>query len=233
MLSLYASIILSAPASSYKDDPATGIKLINPLQIFPINSYPEGKKRKAILLSSLEKEGATKSEIAIGMAMAMQESTAYNAHDADKKGDSANFGLFNMNKHLISTIAPEYTEDSLMALNDYTNTEKATFAISSSVKIALSALRKDSGELELYFENNTPKKFPWHKINSALNFNRAGDGGFASTGNPDCPKMYNSVKTSQCLDYRSAIASMANMILKDPSLLTGDTRIDSPLVYLP
>ena len=191
----------------------TGVGRIRNVPAIPVSTYTgdDGKKlatHKKNLQTALDELGANPTERAMLTAMAMQEdytmsgSKRDTAKDADPK--SKNYGIFNLNGDLINRIDPNAN---MGEMND-----DSAAATKPSAKIALAGLRKkDAG---------------FTSPDSVLNFNRGGEGGFKSTGlKDDCGKC-------DCLGYREHIASMTDILLKNPSYLQGPTRLDSQLKYV-
>ena len=203
---------------------ATGIGLLDETFIFQVsNEGSELQKNKAILLKNLK--NTTPRLRAIVMSMAMQESTTMNPGDYDptKTGNDTNYGLNNLNRRLIVALDPSYinNDHKLNKLNDNTTTAAIEYAIAESTRLVLVGLEKSFGVPE----ENTQ----WQAPDSMLNFVRGGIDGFISTRRFDCPYRCGRAccGTLDCIGYRNHIASMAYMILQDPRLLTGDTRIES------
>ena len=205
----------------------TGIFPIGEAMTFKVSHYGEELKRnKATLMKYLSRYSDSKVMIAIAMAMCMQESTDFNPgnYDHSKTGDATNYGLFNLNRHLIGEIDSSYVrnKEKLDSLNKNATAVDIESSIAKGAKLVMAGLHKVGGKTILGVE--------WQFINSMLNFNRGGQSGFISTPGWDCPISTENDKTYDCIGYRVRVASMTYMILQNPKLLTGDTRIDSELI---
>ena len=222
MYSLCLAIAYSLPAVSYQGrvassiydlESATGIKLLSKvvdLRDKLGNFGSQYAANKKTLVQAINSSNANQQEKAIIVAMAMQETNEMKGsqHDTGKYGDGENFGMFNMNRQLLTILDPSISESDIQRLN-----EDSSWAIYRNVPLLLAGLRK----------NDKTRNIQWEPINSLLNFNRGGWDGFCSTGQMNGP--WNTI------GYRERIAAMAFMILNDNSLLYGDVRINSDLYH--
>ena len=165
----------------------------------------ENKKNLHQALADLE---ATNREQAVLTAISMMSSNTMSGlvESSDSDSPSATFGLFKLNldmiKRIDSSIGGDQTKLKTLNQDNYDS-------VKSNCRLALQAMRKNDGD--------------WKTVDSFINFNRGGYGGFKSTVNGEM-----TCGNCNCEGYRDRIASMANTILQYPDILTNDIRMENP-----
>ena len=200
----------SAHKSSGKSDP-DGIMNIGKPGAYHTSSYGKelGDNKKTII-KALDDAGATPKEKALVMAMFMQETNHMNVSEGDRSkdgdtGGSKNFSALNMNEAMLrgngTPGAPGLsTFDPSVDLNDQANVGKAAV-------LCLDGIRERGPEAWIAGQRGgAPAAERQDKNGTAIT--GAGDQEYFS-------KFYDSIAT----DYAA--------IMKDPSLLTNDLRVEN------